>query len=173
MDTREKIIVLITAGLVIGVGFHQGKTMSYRREQLRRKLENIGSLRDKLIMVSGAKKRRDELKRKFVLRKAKSLQQVGYSLAKDCSMKIVMAVPRKQSVTLGLVNETVSLTVEATYDQLMCYVKRLEKISEGVIYVGSIAVNKRINGSEGKKSKVIYQMEIILHRLSLPKEGTE
>ena len=169
MEVREKAIALLTAVLVVVVGVQQGQKFRHQRERLRQKLSSVDVLREKLAMLSGTKKRRDALKAEFLLDNPRSLQQIGYSVGKQCGVRIIMAMPRKESATAGLVRETVSLTMEATYDQLMCYVKSIEQIKGGLTYVGAISVNKevKVKGPSG----AIYQIQITLHRLSLSKGG--
>ncbi len=169
MEPREKAIALATAVLVVVVGIQQGQRFRHQRERLQRKLTSIDALRERLAMLSGTKKRRDALKAEFLLDKPKSLQQIGYSVGKHCGVRIIMAMPRKESGTAGLIRETVSLTIEATYEQLMCYVKAIEQIKGGLTYVGAISVNKEVK-SKGP-SEAIYQVQITLHRLSLSKGG--
>ncbi len=168
MELREKTIALLTAVLVVVVGIQQGQKFHHQRERLQQKLSSVDALREKLAMLSGTKKRRDALKAEFLLDKSRSLQQIGYSVGKRCGVRIIMAMPRKESGMAGLVRETVSLTMEATYDQLMCYVKSIEQIKGGLTYVGAISVNKEVR-SKGPLG-AIYQVQITLHRLSLARE---
>ncbi len=171
MSGKEKFLLLIISICVLWFSFSQAKALNSKRQKFVRQLKDVGPKKEALELLSITQKRLSNMRKVFVPKNARTLQQIIYDSAKKCKMKVVMVVPKKGKSYFNLTDESISVQLEGTYGDLICFVKRIESVKGSYVYISGLSVNRRSEHKEKDKKLKRYYMEVKLHRLVLKSDA--
>jgi len=170
MSGKEKLLLVLITLAVVGFSLSQRKDLIILSKEIRNKMEQIEPKREALEILSITQKRLSRVRKRFEISSNVSLQQIVYNASKKCNMKILMVVPKKKSPYMCLLDESLSVGLEGTYDGLLCFVSNIEQIkNRGFLYIAGLSIPKRSerDGNTASKGESQYYMEVEVHRLSV------
>ena len=170
MSGKEKVLLILITLAIVGLSLSQRKDLIILSKEIRNKMEQIEPKREALEMLSITQKRLSRVRKRFEIGSNVSVQQIVYNASKRCNMKILMAIPKRKRLYMHLLDETLSVGLEGTYNGLVCFVSNIEQIkNKGFLYIASLSIPKRSekDGNTASKGESQYYMEVEVHRLSV------
>ncbi len=166
MSGRDKIALVVITLALVWFSFEQRKHLVLRIKEMKEKIEEINPKREALEVLSGTRKRLLELRKNFENKySGVPLQQMIYSTARDCGVKVLVVVPSKKEMSANLLSESLLVKFESTYNNLLCFISHLESAKKiGFVYVSDLSILRRdTERSRGEEN--LYYGETRIHRI--------